>query len=68
MDPEKLAERIEKRIDKLEDKMDNHLGIISNNKADISWVKGYIKTSLTAIGAVLTGIAALLIKLFNNQQ
>ena len=64
MTNEELENRIEKRLDVIEKKLDKHLELVSLNKADISWVKGYVKISITTIFSLVAGMIATVIKVF----
>jgi len=64
MDHEELAKRLEQRLDKIEDKLDKHLEQVTTNTADIKWVQGYIRLSLTALIALGTGVVTTIFKVF----
>ena len=64
MDHEELASRLEQRLDKIEKKLDKHLEVSTVNAADISWVKGYIKISISAILAVIAGLVTAIFQIF----
>ncbi len=64
MNHEELANRLEKRLERIEEKLDNYLQVASTNKADISWVKGYIKVSLSALIAVTAGVITTIFRVF----
>jgi predicted KAP-like P-loop ATPase len=64
MDHLELAKRIEKRLDKIEHKIDKHLEQVSTNKSDLVWVKGYIKTSISAIIAIAGTCLTLIFRVF----
>lgn len=59
-----LAARIERRLDKIEDKIDSHLEKVTKNTADIKWVQGYIKVSLSALIAVGAGVVTTIFRVF----
>ncbi len=52
------------RLDRIEQKLDDSLQQMSTNSADISWVKGYIKTSVAFITALTAGVLTSLFNLF----
>lgn len=58
---EELVQRIEHRIDRLEEKLDKYLELMHHQEADIKWVKGYIKLSLSLIVTIITGLVSTLI-------
>lgn len=62
MDHNELAKRIESRLDKIENKLDKHLEIYAENTADIRWIKGYIKISITALIAISGTIITIVLK------
>ena len=66
MDHEQLAKRLEHRLDKIETKLDRYLEISAAQEADIKWVKGYIKVSLSALVAVATGLITTIFRVFIN--
>lgn len=66
MDHEELATRLERRIDRLEAKLDKFLELENSNRADLNWVKGYIKLSLSAIIGLITGLATVVFRVFFN--
>ena len=59
-----LVERVEQRLDNIESKLDKHLEQVSTNKADISWIKGHIKISVTTTIALVTGLVTTIFKVF----
>lgn len=66
MNHEELAKRLEKRLDIIEDKLDTYLSVVSTNKTDLLWVKGYIKMSLTALVGVGMAVLSLILKIFTK--
>jgi len=52
-------ERLLDQLDRIEEKLDKYQERISKAEADISWVKGFIKTSVSVIITVIGGLAAL---------
>ncbi|MFW7382370.1 MAG: hypothetical protein ACOH5I_26470 [Oligoflexus sp.] len=48
-----LQEHIDKRIDKLEAKLDKHITVITTNEADLAWVKGSVKITITLAIAMI---------------
>ena len=62
MSHEDLARIIEKRLDKIETKIDAHMEAVSTNKADIQWVKGFVKLNLSGLMAVIGAFAAAVFK------
>jgi hypothetical protein len=64
MDHEALARRLETRLDKIEGKLDTFLPQQSSHEADIKWVKGYIRLSVTAMIALGVGLITTVLKLF----
>lgn len=64
MDHEELAKRLEGRIDRLEAKIDEYLKSTHEQDADLKWVKGYIRVSVSAFLAVITGLITTAIKVF----
>ena len=63
-DQEALSKRLESRLEKIEDKLDKHLEIVATNRADLHWVKGYIKIGLSAIMAIILGLITTVFKVF----
>lgn len=61
---EELAARIEHRLAKIEEKLDKHLESVTKHSADISWVKGYIRISVTMISTIIVGVVGLVLKVF----
>lgn len=66
MDHEKLAQRLEHRLDKIEEKLDLYLNMSHAQEADLRWVKGYIRISLTAMITLGAGLIAALFKAFTG--
>ena len=66
MDHEELARRLEARLDKIEAKLDNYLPAQAQHEADIKWVKGYIKVSVSALITLGIGLITTLLKMFGN--
>jgi hypothetical protein len=64
MDHKELLDRIEKRFDKIEAKLDRSLEQVATNKADIKWVQGYIKVSLSALITLGAGVVTTIIRVF----
>lgn len=64
MDHNELAQRLERRLDRIEEKLDSHLTSMSTNKADIQWVKGYIRLSLSTMVAIIAGVITTMIRVF----
>lgn len=64
MDHEQLLIKLEKRLDKIEHKLDVHLELVSQHRTEISWIKGYIKLSLSALLAISTGVISTIFKVF----
>ncbi len=52
-------DRLFAQLDRIEEKQDKYQERISKAEADISWVKGFIKTSVSIIIPVVGGLAAL---------
>jgi ribosome-associated translation inhibitor RaiA len=48
-----LQQHIDKRIDKLEKKLDRHIEVTTTNAADLAWVKGSVKISITLAIAMI---------------
>ena len=67
MDHEELAKRLETRLDKIETKLDRYLEMNAHQEADIKWVKGYIKVSLSAIVAISAGLITTIFRTFTGQ-
>ena len=61
MNHEELARRIEQRLDRLETKLDSYVEVNTVSKADLAWVKGYIRVS---VGAFLALISSMVITIF----
>lgn len=55
MDIKDLHTSIEGRFDKLDNKLDDHLGRISKTEADVHWLKGHVKISVSIGLVLLTG-------------
>ena len=73
MNYDQLAEHIDKKIDqitdrvsRIEDKLDRYLEQQSEQKADISWIKGYIKVSVSTLLALSTGLITTIISMYNK--
>lgn len=54
--------QIDQRLSRIEDKLDKHLNLTSANQADISWIKGYVKLSITALISLTAGLLKLVFK------
>jgi len=52
------------RLDRIEQKLDKHLEIVTTNQADITWVKGYIRVSVSAILAITAGVITTIFRVF----
>lgn len=63
---DRLADKFDERCDRLEAKLDRYSEVSSKNTADLRWVKGYIKLSLTAILGIITSAIAGVLKYFSN--
>ena len=64
MDHDQLATRLEQRLDKIENKLDRFLEMNAAQEADLKWVKGYIKVSVSAMIAIATGLITTIFKVF----
>ena len=51
-------DKVDARFDKLEGKIDSFLEISASNSADISWLKGITKISLTMIITAISSVVA----------
>lgn len=50
------------RLTRIEQKLDQHLEKSSKHEADLVWVKGYIKTSITLFISLTVGIITTFIR------
>lgn len=64
---EELAIRLEKRLDKIEEKLDRYLELNHKHEADITWVKGYIKLSISLIITILGGLVTTIVGYFTGK-
>ena len=71
MNHEELANRLEHRLERIEDKLDRNLEVVALNRTgvaknttDVSWIKGYVKISITSLLGLASGVILILIKLF----
>lgn len=44
------------RLERIEKKLDIHLEKVSKHEADLTWVKGYIKTSVALFISITVGL------------
>jgi hypothetical protein len=63
---EELARRVDERLDRIETKLDKYLEALSRQEADLTWVKGYIRTSVSALIALALGVITSLISVFTE--
>ena len=60
MDLKELKSDMDERFDRLESKLDKFAESTLRNESDISWIKGAIKLSGTAIIGIITTLISLL--------
>ena len=60
MERDSLQAHLDNRFDRLEQKLDNHLDRISKSEAEIHWIKGVAKFSIT----LLISLAGFLARIF----
>lgn len=64
---QKHQDDIEDRLVRIENKLDKFLEMTAHQEADIKWVKGYIKLSISAIVAIIgAGASVVFSFLFKN--
>lgn len=51
-----MDEELVKRLDRIEAKLDSHLAQLAKHDADLTWVRGYVKTSITSIISLTIGL------------
>ncbi len=63
---EELAKRVDARLDRIEAKLDAYLATLAKNENDLTWVRGYIKISVSAIISLAIGVVTALISVFTK--
>ena len=61
MDLRELKEDIDERFDRVESKLDTFIPLANKHEADLAWVKGFIKTSITLVATAISAIITYLI-------
>lgn len=56
---------IKRRLDRIEKKLDVHLEQTMINKADIKWIRGFIKISVSAFIAIVAAILHMVLRIHN---
>ena len=54
------------RLRRIEDKLDAHLASAAKNEADLNWVRGYIKLSISFMLSLFIGTVTTAIKVFKG--
>ena len=63
----KNHDQIYERLERIEEKLDKHLEEVTANRTDLKWVKGYVKTSVSAILAIIGTLITGYFKLFSDK-
>jgi len=58
-----MDQELKDRLKSIEEKLDKHLEQVSKNTTDLTWVRGYIKTSIASIISLTIGLITTYMKI-----
>ena len=64
---DKRFDRVEEKVDQTNQKLDKFSEVAIKNKADIEWVRGYIKTTLTILITLITAAVTVVASFFTGK-
>ena len=57
-------EAVERRLDRIEEKLDRHLELVTRHDTSMTWIKGYIRTSVAFFISITIALVTTVIRVF----